>query len=93
MFTQYTFCITPDIDECAECHNAGCEQVCINTIGDFLCDCWVGFELTNDLYNCTGEGISGLYIYSKLDRETCAHGWTYTDSELIGNNTTVNKTH
>ena len=60
------FCITPDIDECAECHSAGCEQVCINTIGDFLCDCWVGYELTDDLYNCTGEGISGWYTPSLI---------------------------
>ena len=49
------FLVTTDIDECTECHNAGCEQVCINTIGDFLCDCWIGYRLTEDLYNCTGE--------------------------------------
>ena len=46
-----------DINECAV-GNGGCEQVCVNTVGSFTCDCFSGFQLAGDGRNCSGMMIS-----------------------------------
>ena len=40
-----------------ECENAigGCNHVCTNTIGSFLCSCNAGYELDSDQRTCVGE--------------------------------------
>ena len=44
-----------DIDECAT-NTSTCEQVCINAIGDFLCNCFDGYRLNvTDNSTCDGE--------------------------------------
>ena len=43
----------PDIDEC-NFDNGGCEQVCNNTPGSFLCDCFHGYALNHDGFTCQG---------------------------------------
>ncbi len=43
-----------DINEC-NIINGGCEQVCTNTDGSFVCSCNSGFVLADDLANCNGE--------------------------------------
>lgn len=43
-----------DLDECAESVD-GCEQVCINSVGSFSCDCNTGYDLQPDLKACQGE--------------------------------------
>jgi hypothetical protein len=48
------FYVVPDIDECA-LDTDGCEQECINTPGDFQCDCFEGFLLNEDNITCYGE--------------------------------------
>ena len=42
-----------DIDECVSA-NGGCEQRCNNTIGSFFCDCFNGYNLDEDQFNCNG---------------------------------------
>ena len=42
-----------DVDECTN-NNGGCEQVCNNTIGSFLCDCVTGYQLDRNGLNCNG---------------------------------------
>ena len=49
--------IYADIDECALSVNiplSDCEQVCVNTIGGFRCECMAGFELNLDNSTCSG---------------------------------------
>ena len=43
-----------DINECANDSLNGCNQICTNTIGSFLCECNNGYELGDDLMTCSG---------------------------------------
>ena len=43
-----------DINECANDFLNGCNQICTNTIGSFLCECNNGYELGDDLMTCSG---------------------------------------
>ena len=43
-----------DVDECTN-NNGGCEQLCSNTIGSFLCDCGTGYLLDRNGLNCNGK--------------------------------------
>ena len=47
------FIYTLDIDECFEGIN-GCNQLCINTFGSYLCNCQTGYKLNSDNYTCIG---------------------------------------
>ncbi|XP_038060664.1 bone morphogenetic protein 1 homolog isoform X1 [Patiria miniata] len=38
-------------DECSK-NNGGCEQICVNTIGSYRCECEPGFELKADGESC-----------------------------------------
>ena len=31
-----------------------CSQICINTIGSFICECNIGYQLSDDLKTCLG---------------------------------------
>ena len=37
--------------------NGGCDQICINTIGNFHCNCTEGYLLNEDGFSCDGESI------------------------------------
>ncbi len=42
-----------DIDECALGTDT-CQQVCVNTPGSYLCECYIGYELNGDGTTCNG---------------------------------------
>ena len=43
-----------DIDECeAGLHE--CQQLCVNTVGGFRCECNSGYELDDDGSTCSGK--------------------------------------
>ena len=51
-----------DIDECLE-GSSDCQQVCINTAGNYSCSCRSGYELDdNDGKSCLGTFCSFVYI-------------------------------
>ena len=50
-----------DINEC-NVDNGGCSDVCENSIGSFQCSCFSGFELQENLRNCSGEFCSGTEV-------------------------------
>ena len=53
--------LTLDINECAASVNlpsSVCQQVCVNTIGGFYCECMAGFQINSDNATC-----SGVYMY------------------------------
>ena len=43
-----------DINECIE-DISGCGQICKNTNGSFICDCYDKFDLESDGKSCTGK--------------------------------------
>ena len=50
---HYVILSTTDLNECQD-NNGGCGQVCNNSIGSFSCECYQGYELEDDGFNCTG---------------------------------------
>jgi len=40
-----------DVDECTE-ESLDCEQVCVNTVGSYRCECREGFSLRSDNHTC-----------------------------------------
>ena len=58
------FYVHADVDEC-EIYNETilCQQICINTIGSFLCACKTGFILHENGVNCTGKPMHAYIIY------------------------------
>ena len=42
-----------DVDECAG-NRGGCQQICTNTDGSFVCSCRDGFRLASDGRSCEG---------------------------------------
>ena len=35
-------------------NNGGCEQMCVNNIGSYFCDCHEGYDVDVDGLNCSG---------------------------------------
>ena len=50
-----------DIDECMD-ESAGCSHECVDirngTSNSYQCKCRIGFSLSQDQHNCTGEYLS-----------------------------------
>uniref|UniRef100_A0A915BIG2 Metalloendopeptidase n=2 Tax=Parascaris univalens TaxID=6257 RepID=A0A915BIG2_PARUN len=44
-----------DLDECRK-DKGGCQQLCINTIGSYRCECESGYVLADDAHNCKEGG-------------------------------------
>ena len=43
-----------DIDECLD-NNGDCSHNCVNTLGSHNCTCNMGFVLSSDQHNCSGN--------------------------------------
>ena len=56
----YTFLI--DIDEC-DLNTDNCDQVCLNNVGSFSCDCGFGYELDGDGTTCNGMVSDDISVY------------------------------
>lgn len=46
-----------DIDECEEL-NGGCQQMCVNTLGSYHCECNEGFRIHADARTCIGKIVT-----------------------------------
>lgn len=56
-----------DVDECLS-NNGGCQQICVNTMGSYECQCKEGFFLSDNQHTCIHRSIgkcSGLAIHSQ----------------------------
>ena len=40
-----------EFDECTQTEH-GCQQICVNTLGGYRCECAIGFELHSDGKHC-----------------------------------------
>ncbi|OQV15507.1 Tolloid-like protein 2 [Hypsibius exemplaris] len=50
-----------EFDECTQTAH-GCEQICVNTLGGYKCECMIGFELHSDGKHC--EKACGGFVES-----------------------------
>ena len=48
--------VNVDINEC-DSNNGGCEHNCENNDGGYECSCDDGFELDNNMHNCTRSKV------------------------------------
>ena len=65
-----------DIDECGT-GNGGCEQMCTNTNGGYLCECRAGFKRkANSLYGCEGNVQTTHYKFTVTQFLTIPHNAT-----------------
>ena len=51
-----------DLDECA-LGTAGCEQMCKDTEGSFVCSCYEGFELLGDSVSCNASKLKKRHLF------------------------------
>ena len=51
---SFVFYYSSDVNEC-DIHLGGCEHVCSNTVGNFICSCFSGFELDPNGLNCSSK--------------------------------------
>ena len=54
----------PDINECNDGENGGCQFQCVDTTGSYYCSCPTGFTLAYDLHGC--EGMLKPYQTQKI---------------------------
>ena len=56
-----------DINEC-QSNNGNCDQMCVNTIGSYMCNCSEGYLLSEDLTTCDGNSDTiMLQIFSSFN--------------------------
>ena len=67
-----------DLDECAQ-GISGCNQICTNTIGSYVCSCYYGYQIAQNNRTCTGKNTlinhAEQYpyaIFQSVDVNECA---------------------
>ena len=65
-----------DVDECADGTN-GCNHNCSNTNGSYVCFCFTGYELHDNMQTCTGNVCYQLIADKKKHRceYNAKHTW------------------
>lgn len=53
----HTVYFITDINECETADGDVCEQLCVNNVGSFTCDCEPQYILTTDQLTCLGRHI------------------------------------
>ena len=78
MHAHIILCFSTDIDECAndfidvsadgstEGSQNGCNHICTNTNGSFYCDCFNGYQLSDDFMTCVGMWIQTSPFFTWL---------------------------
>ena len=52
-----TFKSLTDIDECT-LNTDDCDQLCVNDIGSYHCECYSGYFRDNNLSSCVGKRVA-----------------------------------
>ena len=61
-----------DIDECAADID-GCNHNCSNTNGSYVCFCYTGYKLHDNMKTCIGKVYSYIYCYQFLVYTMCIY--------------------
>ncbi|XP_029425026.1 signal peptide, CUB and EGF-like domain-containing protein 1 isoform X3 [Nannospalax galili] len=59
-----------DVDECQD-NNGGCQQICVNAMGSYECQCHNGFFLSDNQHTCIHRSDEGMNCMNK--DHGCAH--------------------
>ena len=67
--SSYILCVFHlDINECNLDDN-GCQHICVNTEGTYHCECFPGFELDPDGFNCSGRfNYEILHLSARIEK-------------------------
>lgn len=64
-----------DVDECQD-NNGGCQQICVNALGSYECQCHSGFFLSDNQHTCihrsNGESTPG---HTRPRQQQAARAW------------------
>ena len=70
--------IITDINECLD-HNGTCSHDCINTEGSYYCECFAGYILQPNKYDCEGKMCSWLMYRKVFNSNKSLHvKWIHT---------------
>ena len=58
---HHVCCCFADFNEC-EYGNAGCEQICTNSIPGYKCECYAGYRLDENGVNCISEYVMLILV-------------------------------
>ena len=70
------------MNECAT-NIGGCDHVCTNNVGSFICDCQTGYTLTSNGLSCIGKyrlylssikALTSVFFSSNSDVNECSSG-------------------
>lgn len=53
------------MDECLEDTDL-CEQICVNSVGSYVCECNEGYRLNGDGLACTGMLHNLMLLYDRI---------------------------
>ena len=73
--------LSTDYNECIN-SNGGCDQICINTIPGYYCDCFDGFTLDTDNTTCVASADCSEGVCRCLDG--------FVNENISGSGDTVN---
>lgn len=51
----FSRCDSAPVQDLCAAEDHGCEQLCVNVLGSFVCQCYSGFMLAEDGKRCVGE--------------------------------------
>lgn len=70
-FINCLSCVVQDL--CAS-ESHGCQQICVNTPGSYVCQCYEAYELAKDKKSCKSK-LSSVFIHLEVE----AHLWCQGD--------------
>lgn len=76
------FILIPDKDECAV-DNGGCQHICKNTVGSYMCACHNGFTIHENRHDCK-EGMYASLISLSNTMESGQYENVYNEFQSMG---------
>ena len=77
----YATFIYTDVDECA-LGISGCNQICTNTIGSYVCSCYHGYQTLSDNSTCVGKQHRASLLISCRIISICSCQLPHTQTQM-----------
>ena len=68
-----------DINECAT-NNGRCSQLCLNTEGSYICDCYPGYEFGSNNHTCSGRSTTFLKHFKCISKHAVTLPYSFNFS-------------